>query len=434
MAFTQSFTGKGTASVLDNSTVMQSQKGLADTIKEIEDIKFKVYQKNRDEFLKNSNIDPEFIFSDSARKTVNGMISNFNEKYGKLARQYNYNLPDDVRMQMQTEKNLIIAEQQNQTAQYELWRQHRDLVSKNPGVFSQEEFSKATDDFMQYGKYNQTMPAYEPHDFGQALNKAYLEQKNKIPIGMRPVGGGKQVEEYYTMDEGQYGGLIASVIASDPNARADLFKKIEQNREAIFANADTNGDNVLDSGEKENAIIGWVKKQYPRGVVSGTPVTIPGYGKSGSSSTAKVYEGKSVPYKKYGSNEYTNSYEFDGSKIYRNVSTNGAKIIYGEDEDQLAAGNISGRLLLYNPDKDVLVFEAVGSSESADTKSTTLIEVPAGNIQGVDDIDITINGVKGKVGEIRGYKKRTSNNATQAPQTTPPAETKPNKWDSYKRK
>jgi hypothetical protein len=264
---------------------------------------------------------------------------------------------------------------------------------------------------MNEGRYNQTTPAYEPHDFGQVLNKAYMDEKNKIAIGMKGVGGGRQVEQYYTMDEKKYGGLIANIIATNPNARADILKKIEQNKDEVFADADANGDKVLDSGEKENAIVNWIKKKYPRGVVEGTPVTIPGYGRSGSSSTAKTYEGRAVQSKKYGANEYNNSYEFDGSKVYRNVSTNGAKIIYGEDEDQLEAGNISGRLLLYNPDKDVLVFEAVGSSESADTKSTTLIEVPASNIQGVDDLDITINGAKGKVGEIRAYKNR----ATQTP-------------------
>ena len=408
MAFTQTFTGKGTSQILDNSTAMSAQKGLSDMILDAEKIRHNAYEKNRAEFLKNSNIDPEFIFSDSARKTVQGMISNFNDKYGKLAQQYNYNMPDEVRMQMQTEKNLIIAEQQNQTTQYEMWKQHRDLVAKNPGVFSQDEFIKATDYFMQHGKYNQTMPAYEPHDFGQALNKAYLEQKNKIPIGMRPIGGGKQVEEYYTMDESQYNGLIASVMANDPNAAAGLLKEIEQNKEEIFANADANGNNVLDSGEKENAIINWVKQKHPRAVVTGTPSTIPGYNRGGLTDAQKEKEqakigvqDETVP-KEYGITKYDDngsvisqgrtyspkSFHFAGGTTIKNISTKDGVALDKYSEDELSAGVVDAELVLYDPRKKVFLIKSMKPSPGTDQPSNALIEIPRENIRGFANIKL----------------------------------------------
>lgn len=434
MAFTQTFTGKGTSQVLDNSAAMSAQKGLSDMILEAEKIRYNAYEKNRAEFLKNSNIDPDFVFSDSARKTIQGLISNFNTKYGKLAQQYNYNLPDEVRMQMQTEKNLIMAEQQSQTAMYETWKQHRDLVASKPGIFSQEEFIKATDSYMQNGIYNQSTPAYEPHDFGQVLNKAYLEQKNKIPIGMRPLGGGKQAEEYYTMDESQYGGLIASVIASNPNARADLFKKIEQNKDEIFANADANGDNVLDSGEKENAIISWVKKQYPRAVVTGTPSTIPGYNRGGGISDAQKEKIKartgtqnfSMP-KTFGTEGSMRTYSpksfhFEGGAI-KNVSTSGGVALDKYGAEDVNAGAVDAELVLYDPLKKVFLIKSMKPSASTGQPSNALIEVPEANIRDAGSIPINVEG-QPEIKTISDYNKFWSSSATPREEIKKPSKGK----------
>jgi hypothetical protein len=396
---------------------MQAQKGLSDTIKEVEDIKFKVYQKNRDEFLKNSNIDPEFIFSTSARETVQKSISNFNEKYGKIAQQYNYNLPDEVRMQMQTEKNLIIGEQQNQKAQFEMWRQHRELVANKPGVFSQEEFAKATETYMNEGRYTQTTPAYEPHDFGQVLNKAYMDEKNKIAIGMKGVGGGRQVEQYYTMDEGKYGGLIANIIATNPNARADILKKIEQNKEEVFADADVNGDKVLDSGEKENAIVNWIKKKYPRGVVEGTPVTIPGYGQNKSTSkfgTGWQRDGDI----RYGGTTYSNNFAFNATTAIANVpiQKDVSKRLRGTYTTPiLQNGSIKAQILEYNPDKDILVVRATVGNSALGVDSQDAIEIPASSLTGVDDIPIEVGGEKTTIGALRQGKTKQTGSSSIPP-------------------
>jgi hypothetical protein len=160
------------------------------------------------------------------------------------------------------------------------------------------------------------MPDYAPQDFGDALRKKFLKETNRIPIGMQNIGGGKQVEKFYTTEEGNVNGIIASLIAENPHARADIMDKIEKNRDVIFKDADTNGDKVLDSGEKENAIINWIKTEYKdsvRPVVYGQPSTIPGLKSRGGTSGFNTKEPVSE------TNNKNADYDYQGSTPFTTI-------------------------------------------------------------------------------------------------------------------
>jgi len=423
--FSSSFTGKGVTARLEGST-SQSYAGLGDTIKEIENIRYETFQKNRAEFLKNANVDPAFVLSNAARETQIKLIDNFNKKYGKLAQQKNYNLSTEDRLNMQTERNLIEAVKNEQLGQYELFKQHRDLVAKNPNRYDLDKFNEATDSYLNSGRYDQTMPALKSLPFGLFIreqakkmageyNPMRVVSGNQVAVATRNIQDiGKFIEDNMFVNDQATLGMLE-----------DWDKQAPQEKAKWLEDVDKSG--TIDQAEQENGIIKWAKQFYAKDaeVVSYSPWknVDSGRGAGRGTATSQVKEGVAVPYKKYGNVQYDNSYEFDGTKIFRNVSTNGAVGIFGDYEDQLASGNVSGRLLLYNPDKDVMVFETVGSSESADTSGSTLVEIPAKNIMNVDDIPITINGAKGTVGELRARRQR------QQERVVTPSTTKTEQFD-----
>jgi len=428
MAFSQSFTGKDTAVRLEGGGT-QAQQGMSQMILDAEKLRYDVYQKNRSEFLKNANIDPAFVLSDSARKTQMLQIEAFNKKWGKRAQETNYNLSQQDLLDMQTHKNLIISEQQNQMSQYELFQQHRDLVAKNPNRYDVNKFAEATDSYMQSGVYDQTMPPLKAISFGSFIREQASKAKGEFEPIREIVGGREGIKTRNIQDIPKF---IEDNLFVNDQATIGLLEDWDKQspEEKNKWLSDVNQDKQIDASERKNGIVNWAKQFYAKDaeISSYSWRNVPtGKASTTGSTTSKIPEGKFVAKRPYGTKEYNNSYEFDGSKILRNVSTSGAVGISGDYEDALASGNVSGRLLLYNPDKDVLVFETVGSSESAETKGTTLVEVPAGNISGVDDIPITINGAKGTVGELRARRQRQQSTPTQPTQ-------EPNAWDKYKRK
>ena len=229
--FSQSFTGRGTAVVLPESGALKAQEGLNAMVVRAEELRYKVYDKNRNEFLQNANIDPVFVLSDSARKYQIERINDFNKIWGKRAQETNYNLSDQDKLNMQTHKNLIMSEQQDQLAQYKIWEQQRDLIEKDGGVnYSSEDFYKATlgdkenKGYMGGDRWDYLLQNFlRPKDFGMKLREIAMKQPNRIPnitkerpSAMIDVGMGKIAEEYYTVAEDQVDGLIASVFANYP--------------------------------------------------------------------------------------------------------------------------------------------------------------------------------------------------------------------------
>jgi len=281
MAFTQSFTGKGTAVKLPESGALKAQQGLNQMVIAAEELRYKVYEKNRNEFLQNANIDPVFVLSDSARKYQFERINDFNKVWGKRAQETNYNFSDQDKLNMQTHKNLIMAEQQDQLQQYETWKQHRDLIQRDQGEnLSIEEFSEATDEMMKGGRYDLTTPPLRPLDFGDYIESEARKLQAKEEMTMRGIGGGKAIPEYYTLPAGEESRFIAAKLAENPRARKDFFNKWnETDKEKWFRLADENKDNQYSPEEKKNAMLLWAVDTYgkrARPLMRGTPSTIPG--------------------------------------------------------------------------------------------------------------------------------------------------------------
>lgn len=469
MEFSSSFTGKGVTTKLDNTGSQEAQQGLAKIIKEANDLKFKVYQKNRDEFLKNSNIDPEFIFSTAARELVQKEISEFNTTYGKLAKKYNYNLPDDIRMEMQNKKNLILAEQQNQTAQYEMWKQHRALVANKPDMFDDAQFAEATKKYMETGSYGLTMPpirAISPASYlaeeagklkGEWSEKPIMDKYGQVSTetyGL-DLNDPKQVYGFYKSRYESAGIQEKMGFVQDWDKFADKEKYLKM--------ADENNDGVADPREKDNAIILWAKDYY-------RPVVEPnlrrlesfsGAGKTGSSNTiqpvdvggspVKMSVGKQNPNapKSFGETTYIKdektgkdvvdttartysqkSFHFGGTATIGGIPTRGGIALNPDGtETELPSGVISGVIRLYDPVKKVFLIESTSPSSSTDQTSRTLFEIPEQNIDNFGNIPVSVDG-QPEIKNISDYNNYWSSSATPRNESINGSESK---WSKYKR-
>jgi hypothetical protein len=177
MAFQNSFNGKDTSVQLPSSDgLLKSQEGMNNMLMQAEQLKYNVYRKNAEEFQKASNIDPVFVLADSAQKTQMGLISAFNQKYGKLYQQYGGNLPDSVKMQMTTDRNLVIMQQQKMQSEMEAAQTQNKMVAQNPNRWDVTEQAQRYNDYIQTGNYNYQEPPIKP----LSLTDAAMKNMNKV--------------------------------------------------------------------------------------------------------------------------------------------------------------------------------------------------------------------------------------------------------------
>ena len=445
MAFSNSFTGKESAVKLEGGGT-QAQQGLNQMVIAAEELRYKVYEKNRNEFLQNANIDPVFVLSDSARKTQMGMITDFNKKWGKRAQETNYNFSEEDRQNMLTEKNYIVSTTQEQLATMDRFKQHRALVQQHPDKFDTVKFNEATDEYMKTGRYDQTVPAWQPIDFGayardKAQKQAFVFNEKEINIGK-----GMEATNAWNMPEGTEGRFLVGLLGNNPQADADFWNRWgKADKKYWFEQADRNKDNKFSPEEQKNAIALWamnefadvrMSKQTNKRSISGGGRVATNAAQSSNVGGAptKIYPGKQTPNqpKTYGDQEYskTQSFSFGGNSVIYGIPTRGGKAINSiwTDED-MAKGSINGRLVLYDPVKKIFLIESTTSSESADQKSRTLLEIPEENILDFGNIPIEYIGNKTTIAE---YKKLMESPAPT--ETAQPTSTIESNWEQYKRK
>ena len=177
MAFSNSFTGKGIATVLPSGEGLQrSQERMSDMILNAEKLKYDTFKKNEEEFLKASNIDPVFVLSNSAREVQSKMLEQFNTTWGKVMKERGGNLTTDDKIQMAKEKDFILMNQQKMQSDMERIQLHRKMVAQNPNRWSDEEQSLRENEYMKSGSYEHTEPPIRP----LSLTDAAMRNMNKI--------------------------------------------------------------------------------------------------------------------------------------------------------------------------------------------------------------------------------------------------------------
>jgi hypothetical protein len=330
----------------------------------------------------------------------------------------------DEKTQMASQKALLMSWQQGQLEQMGQWKQIDNIVKQNPLKYDVDEWAQVTANYLETGTFNTSVPPIKAQSIDLALES---NQISGTGYNVRKTVGTGTEEVTYSASESEARDFVKNVALSNEAYLKDLVKQfqgLDPQTKLQYLDTDKNGVVSKTEGQDTNPIIRWAQDTKWDKAVKKTPhplkkTTTSGTGASATATAkAKALTGVFTPEIPYGKNVYKASYKFPGTQIIRNIPTTGADILYSEDSDALKAGNVAGRLLLYNPAKDVLVFETVGSSESADTKGTTLVEVPADNVTGVDDFAIETDGVVEKISVLRA-RNRANKERVVTPSVTP---------------
>jgi hypothetical protein len=396
--FNTSFTGKNTGIELPSSQgVQRAQEGLSQMVLDAEKLRYSVYERNRNEFLKNANIDPVFVLSDSARKYTQQRINDFNKTWGKRAQETNYNFSDEDRLNMQTHKNLIMAEQQDQLQQYELFKQHRDLVAKNPNRYDTEKFALSADEYMKTGRYDQTMPMLRSIPFGSFIREQASKVKGEYNAVQTVRGNQVAIATKNIQDIPKF---IEQNLFVNDQATMGMLEDWDKEPDKSKWLIDADHNNKIDPTEQKNGIVEWAKQFYAKDadVTSYSPwKSVKGTGTKATSepvevagAQVKIFPGKRATNRTYGDQTYSDkSFGFGGNTMLYGIPTKGGKTLEGDYED-VEKGSINGRLVLYDPIKHVFVMEVGAGSESADLKSRVLLEIPESNIQDYQNIPLQL--------------------------------------------
>ena len=423
--FTTLYSGKGLSAPLPSDGGKATSR-LSDFLVKAEEIKYKAFKENEQEFLVNSNIDPVFLISTKNREAQQDMLDAFNQKWAQKFKESGHNLSTEDKKALLTEKNLLLAEQQDMQAKQDLWLQHRNMIMQNPSKFDAEEWAEHDANYRVSGEYDLVAPPIKARSLDMAL------EENPINSAAIP---GQDIQETRSGIKGvravTYGGTeeqgrkrVADMILSDEAYAKDISKQFMALDEATklqYLDADKNGAISPDERKNFNPIIKWAQDtKWQKGVKQNLSQwrAIPGQtqktstqGQGTFSKVAELAPGERVGYRTYGGKVYNNPFGLDGSKVLYGIPTAGANILTGEWADAVDPGSVNVRLVAYDPEKKVILAETTSGSESAMTASKVLLEIPQQNIPNFGNIPIIENGTRITIGQL----PQTTTTITETP-------------------
>jgi hypothetical protein len=412
--FTTLYSGKGLSAPLPSDGGRATSR-LSDFIVQAEEIKYKAFKENEQEFLKNSNIDPVFLVSTKNRDAQMDMLNAFNQKWAQKFKESGYNLSTEDKKALLTEKNFLLANQQDMQAKQDLWLQHRNMIMQNPNKFDAEEWATHDANYRVSGEYDLVAPPIKARSLDMAL------EENPINSAAIP---GEDIQETRSGIKGvravTYGGTeeqgrkrVADMILSDEAYAKDISKQFMALDEATklqYLDADKNGAISPDERKNFNPIIKWAQDtKWQKGVKQNLSQwrAIPGQtqktstqGQGTFSKVAELAPGERVGYRTYGGKVYNNPFGLDGSKVLYGIPTAGANILTGEWADAVDPGSVNVRLVAYDPEKKVILAETTSGSESAMTASKVLLEIPQQNVPNFENIPIIEGGNRMTIGQL----------------------------------
>ena len=416
--------GAGQINPIGDKT-LQAQERMNETILEANKFKYTERKKEEAEFLKGIEVTPEVLLSAKMREQQATKIQEFNKIWSPAIKKGYLTMEEKTRMA--TDRAILEGWQKDQLGKLGMWKQMNDAVTANPLELDSVEMQEITRKLFEEGELTVTRPPVRAKNVANYLKQYSSKITDEFPS--EPIlenrGGTtfrrtqttniksdqiqQKIEEaLLSGNEGVLKGLVEDF---------DRYNPTESDKAKWLVDIDQSGS--IDTEERQNGILKWAKQHPPyqqmaitkssdwmpvskpsgTGTASnsvtlgGTPVKInPGYQRAGD-----------VP---YGSTIYTRPYSFGSSTALVNVPVSGGRKHRGTITSKLISdkGSIRAQLLEYDPDKDVLIVRSVASNNALGLDSQDVIEIPASNLQGVDDIPILIDGRKGTIGELRANK------------------------------
>ena len=269
------YTGKGTAPQFPKDTGRSSER-LSDFITQAEMLKYNTFRQNEQEFLKSSQIDPQFFISKANQETQTNLLNNFNQRWSQRMKEANYNLSTDDKMKMQAEKNLIIGQQNEMLADQKKWEEHKALVDADVSgqYYDKEKFyNQNTKQLFEGGSYKGMTIPIKSKSFAGLLRTAGGGLGAKQTVDIQKEDGRVWSTRVNLRDEGIN---PATGLANNPNDEVSNFireqamsandqyaqgmledwdNQDEAEKSKWFIDEDKSGD--IDPQEEKNGIIRW---------------------------------------------------------------------------------------------------------------------------------------------------------------------------------
>jgi hypothetical protein len=431
--FQNSFTGKDILSPLPSGAgLAKSQETMGDMLIAAEKTKYDIFQKNAADFQKAVNIDPVAVLGDINTQVQSKHIQDFNTKWAAIKQQSGDHLSDDQKVKMQSEKNVIIMEQNKMLSDTQQYMAAKDAMQKDGGrTLDADDFKKREANLFAGHGWDSSplLPAKKDPDlyFGNDSHKLNFGATKNTVTKKNDDGTETTVNNVVHGTEQQGRNGVAAAIHTDDGLARGIIEKFQALKttdpETYKKYLDTNNDGVLSPEEEKqatisgsNPILKWAQDNYwdkilkpPENDTSQKPETTKKTSNldiniGGTKITAPGIKRDAVT---IGTRTYSQPYSFGGQK-FMNVSTQGATQIDADGtETKLDSGNMEGNLLHYDAARDILVFSNAASTKNPYLGSNDLVEVPADNLAGVNSLPIKIGDRMGTVGELRNSKTQT---------------------------
>ena len=428
--------GKGSAVKLPELDLLEkSQQRAGDLAIKGAEMQLNKSLQDKDRFMKMLSIDPVAAISDQNMRQQAADLEKYNNTWAKKYVEGKGQLSTADEIQMASDKRMLQMKQEKMLSDQKQWEYANNVIDKDTrGYYDRDAFVNATKEYFDKGTLPSGLLQVAPQDIRPLLakdpNQSAFTQPMRLPItdtngnvvgyqnGSTEFKRSKQEAQEAIFDKLQHEPVLKSVIK-------DFESQPENVQYEALKSYDANGDHKIDPAEKQyayqhmdlrdNPIVKWAMNHpdyitASMGANPAVPKNIP-QGKSGGSNapslniggqTVKMLPGKQVDGQvTYGDKNYIRPYSFGAQKLGNVPTQNGTLISSDGTEEKLEPGTMEGNLLHYDPAKDVLIFSAASATNNPYLKSNDIVEVPASNLSGANDLPILINGKMGKVGDLR---------------------------------
>lgn len=150
------YTGRGLAAKLPETG--NAMQGLANFIAKAEEIKFNVFQKNKDAFMKMTDVDPVMFLTTANQEAQAKLLDDFNKEAAQIYKNSGGFPSMEEMQQIQAKKNYLVSEQQKMQADMEQVLLEKEVIEKDNGVNydPQEWYQKKYQPYIETGKWDKT--------------------------------------------------------------------------------------------------------------------------------------------------------------------------------------------------------------------------------------------------------------------------------------
>lgn len=428
-SFDTIYTGKGLAPSFP-SDGGKAMSRLSDLIIKIEEVKYNAFQKNKDWYLKQIDVDPAVLISAGAQTAQKEALDVYSQAGRDMLKRVGGDfskLSADEQTTLITAKNVLTSKQNELLAMQKMWEEEDTLVKKNPVDFDEEEHALKTIKFATEGNFDYNSLPYRPLSIADELIKI----KGKIGATKSitaPIPGNtafqQTIETTGTREE--LAPIIVDSVFRNPRIKKDMLNKwnalpqvekdgyLETDNKPGISEAERRAGETP-TQDRENPILKfYIDENYKYGVLEnpGTPqriatttTVVKGAPTKVAGATVNIFPGERAMGRTYGGNVYSNdSFSFGGNTTLYGIPTAGAKLLTGSWTDNVDPGSVNGRLVLYDPQKRVFLIETSSASGSAETATKVLLEVPESSISNAENVPIIIDGKQTTIGD---YLKNT---------------------------